>query len=49
MKTRFILLAAVAAVFAACGPKVGPEPVGKRAEALDASAWGVSQIGRAHV
>ena len=40
---KFILLAAVAAVLAACGPKVGPEPVGKRADALDASAWDISQ------
>ena len=43
MKARFIFLAAVAAALAACGPKVGPEPVGKRADALDASAWNVSQ------
>ena len=43
MKARFLLLAAVAAALAACGPKVGPEPVGKRADALDASAWDVSQ------
>ena len=43
MRTRFILLAAVAAALAACGPKVGPEPVGKRADALEASAWDVSQ------
>ncbi len=43
MRTRFILLAAVAAMLVACGPKVGPEPVGKRADALDASAWDVSQ------
>ena len=43
MRTRFILLAAVTAVLAACGPKVGPEPVGKRVDALEASAWDVSQ------
>ena len=43
MRTRFILLAAVAVMFAACGPKVGPEPVGKRTDALEASAWDVSQ------
>ena len=43
MKTRYFLLAACAAALAACGPKVGPEPVGKRADALDASAWEVSQ------
>ena len=43
MRTRFILLAAVAAMLAACGPKVGPEPVGKRTDALEASAWDVSQ------
>ena len=43
MRTRFILLAAVTAVLAACGPKVGPEPVGKRVDALEASAWDVSR------
>ena len=43
MRTRCILLAAVAVMFAACGPKVGPEPVGKRTDALEASAWDVSQ------
>ena len=36
-------MAACAAAIVACGPKVGPEPVGKRADALDASAWEVSQ------
>ena len=43
MRTKYLLLAAVAAVFAACGPKVGPGPVGTRADALDASAWESSQ------
>ena len=39
---KMMLLAAAAAVLAACGTKVS-EPVGKRADALDASAWDVSQ------
>ena len=43
MRTKFLFLAAVAAVFAACGPKVGPGPVGTRADALDASAWEASR------
>ena len=42
MKTRYLLLAACAAALAACGTDVS-EPVGKRADALDASAWDVSQ------
>ena len=43
MKAKCLLVAAVAAVFAACGPKVGPGPVGTRVDALDASAWESSQ------
>ena len=43
MKTRYLLLAACAAAFAACGPKVESDFVGKRADALDASAWEASQ------
>jgi alpha-L-rhamnosidase len=39
---RIMMLAAAAAVLAACGTKVS-EPVGKRADALDASAWEASQ------
>ena len=39
---KIMLLAAVAALLTACGTKVS-EPVGKRADALDASAWDVSQ------
>ena len=43
MKTRYLLLAACAAALAACGPKVDSDFVGKRADALDASAWESSQ------
>ena len=43
MKAKCLLVAAVAAVLAACGQKVGPGPVGTRADALDASAWESSQ------
>ena len=43
MKTRYLLLAACAAALAACGPKVESDFVGKRADALDASAWESSQ------
>ena len=39
---KMMMLAAAAAVLAACGTKVS-EPVGKRADALDTSAWDVSQ------
>ena len=43
MKTKYLLLAACAAALAACGPKVDSDFVGKRADALDASAWESSQ------
>ena len=42
MKTKLFLLAALAAVLTACGQKPA-DTVGKRAGALDASAWDVSE------
>ena len=43
MKTRLILLSILAVALTACGPKAPKGPVGAKVDALDASAWEVSQ------